>query len=240
MEATGVLNQLSTEVRYERGLAYFDRCGSLNQSLLDELGPAFRAAVPTTQSELTNAVERIQIRFSPTSLVVVQNGPTTSARVEKVAGVAWDVLQKALPIEKCVKRFGVRLRCFWPVSSTQEAQRMLNATGLASPPPGWTDAFEQPTWSAIRAVTVDPRGGQIRRELDIIEHVLEGEVNAETRRLFPAVAVVLDVDYVFPPSTSLAAQRLRQFVQDAWKNFQVDAQTLNDKLTASTPTEERR
>jgi len=229
-----VLNVAVVEVQYRKGVVYLDRCGSVMLRLEEALGPAFEGDVPQMQyAELTNAAERIALRYGPKSFSVAQHWVRSPVRVEAVAPIAWDHISESLGVAREVTRCGVRFAVMWGVESVDEAERRIAAARLFSEAPEWVETFGAPktrTWTT----TSESREGQLTASLTGMHTEIKGVLAADLVAVVPPHSVVLQLDYTTPgePPFSLHKGQMKDFIRSSWERAKRAATVVRARLAA--------
>lgn len=231
---TLVLHQAVVEVRYDRGVVYLDRCGSLTLRLEREVGKPFVSSLPNMEfGELSNAAERLVVRYGTKSFSVTQNWVRSPVRVEQLAPGAWEEVADTLDVKQAVTRLGVRFGVVWRVASVEEGEALLAQSGLCKESPEWDAIFGPPT---IRSWTFTSNvdGGDVRAGLATIStNVQGGFLPPDVGELVPPFAVLLDLDHVYPHGStehfSLSRATLKEFVRTSWQKTK-EAATKVEKL----------
>lgn len=222
------LLQAALEIQYERGFAYFDRCGSLVMKLQDVLGiPRFEASVPDMlHGELRNDAERMVIQYAPNRFSVTQQWPPSPARFEQLAPLGWETVVASLGVGGHVIRFGVRFFLLWKGDSLDECIRCVEGSGFGR----WQQIFGQRQPQSVSALVSDTTGG-LRVGLDAVSfsNLQDGGLlSVSLAPLVPRFAVQLDLDHVHPSSVeqrlpanlrvpfALNRAQTREFIRTSW------------------------
>lgn len=229
-----VLNVAVVEVQYRKGVVYLDRCGSTMLRLEETLGAAFEGNVPQmAHGELTNAAERMAVRYGPKAFNVAQHWVRSPVRVEQIAPVAWEQVSESLGVAREVIRCGVRFSFMWGTDSPEEAERRIGAARLFSEAPEWVAAFGAPktrAWSA----TSESREGQLTASLSGMNTEIKGVLSADLVGVVPKNAVVLDLDYTTPGAAPFALHKgqMKDFIRSSWERAKRAAAVVRARVGA--------
>jgi hypothetical protein len=233
-----VLHQAVVEIRYRRGMGYFDRCGSLIHQLEEKLGAPFEGVVvPTVEhAEVRSAAERLVVQYGPKQMSVTQAWVLTPARVEHIAPLAWEQLSSVLGVVDHVTRCGVRFVMVWPADSIEAAHEQINGAALFNPSTALKDAMGDDqfvlTWSLVAR---DKAKGRMRIGIDAMHMQIEGSLPQDLVDLVPPHAIGLDVDCVYPNDTengaySLHKGALKDFIRASWQRSRAAASSIGRQL----------
>ena len=226
------LSQVVVEVKYDRGVVYFDRCGSLMLKLQDELGEPFEGDVPVMQqAELRNDAERLIVMYSPQRCAINQTWVRSVARVEQLAPRVWSQVSETLEVSARVQRCGVRFVLVWKVGNVEEAERRLHECGLFKDEPSWTSMFGNPA-TRMWVTTSKQHAFGLRAALHGSETKLKGDVPTDLSELVPRYSISLDLDYTMPDEApfKLSPSRLKDFVRTTWEHAKVAAEATGTRL----------
>jgi len=233
--APAFMQHIIVEVRYKRGLVYFDRCGACALRILDKLGPGFEPVTPTMNTgELKNDAERLNVRFSHEALTVVAQWPESHVRTMQVARDAWEQLSEAFDVRNQASRIGVRLATFFPCGSGRSPDELLYESEMIRETRAWTDLFGSPQTRQL-VTLVKHRTHAVRIELGGVK--LDIRVPAGmTANFLPATtgpALLMDLDFsqeeeqlelpVTPP-------RLSDFIRNAARDAKQHRESLKKVL----------
>ncbi len=236
------------EIRYQRGMVYLDRCGSIYLRMSDALGAAFEGpALPNIEAtEFVSSSERLSVRFGPRTMVVAQQWVSSPARVEQIAAKVWDILVNSLDIQEHVTRCGARFVAQWGVAGRAEAIDALRASGAVTAPAAWQSLFGVPSLGSFTAVRDAVDGAGTRAELSYVEHRITRELPASLADLVSPAAVQLDYDHVLRGSpevfgladplrapVSLGVGQLKDFIRDSWTTTKTAVHKFEDLCGAS-------
>jgi hypothetical protein len=219
--------QAALEIQYDRGVVYYDRCGSLMLRLKGELGaPRFDGNVPAMQyGELRNDAERIVVRYGPQSFGVTQTWMPSLARFEQLCPIGWDAVADSLNVSDQVTRCGVRFWLIWKVDSIVDAVARIERSGL-----GRCDALLGNKPPESLTVILRDRSGQLRLNLETVAHNIEEDLLPKAlAAVVPRYGAQLDVDHAHPSSVDLRLSRdervpfalsrsqVKDFVRASWQ-----------------------
>jgi hypothetical protein len=223
-------------------MVYLDRCGSLTDYMLSQLGDPFTAALPTTRTteqgvvvstSMDSAVERIHIEFGTESLRIQQMGLDAGvARIEQVASLAWDSVAHILEVRTKVVRSGVRFWLLWPKASDDEAEECIRAANLFCETPVWRQIFgEKLTRRSFVGIGEDG-STQVRTSIAAGNVTSRKDIPESLQRFCPEHAVLCDIDWsqTQTPGFKLDKNGLKEFVRRNWTQTRDFAKKLGATL----------
>lgn len=235
MRQAGRPARIIVEIQYSDGVVYLDRCGALCLRLGRSLGEVFRATLPNMEyGELASYVERLTVRFGPKFLRIEQVGPETVARVEKVIEDTWRHVAEVLEVGGRVTRFAMRPYANWPCADAATARRLLKGSGLIDPPESWKAISRSGSdWGSVVTYAVGDRGGHTRRQIEVVEHHVNGPFPEGYRDFFPKHCVQYDVDFCYlerPEGATLKPEAARAFIRECWEKFLAESAAVGQSL----------
>lgn len=231
-----VLQLAVVEIRYDNGIVYLDRCGSLMLKLHTRLGKPFTASVPEMASaHLRSPVERMTVQYGPQACSVTQDWGRLSAasRVLQVAPLMWREVSEHLDVTDHVTRCGVRFVFSWSTETVADGQKRLEKTGFVRESARWVEMFGAPvtrnwtmtTESVERTLRVSMNTGSVTiANEELLPRQLDG--------LVPLHAVSLDLDYMWPQSGAkrLSHDGLAEFARASWQHAKSKAEEVGRTL----------
>ena len=216
-----VSHAATLEIKYEKGLGYFDHCGTATLALETALGEPFHSVGrPHDFSEVSSDFEQISVKFGPESFVVSQRWFETLARFQMVSRDGWPVIAKRLEVATQVTRCGHRIQLLWAIESAPVGEAMLQRAGLFRPGDAWTKVLElpEPLYTPTAVVLLPGPAARARVTLDVVNLSTRGFIPREYQRFTPGVGIMLDVDFVlYQGSTrSISVEELNKFLVSAW------------------------
>jgi hypothetical protein len=235
-----VLNQVTVEVQYDRGIVYLDKCGSLNLSLQDALGRPFKGSnIPTMQfGEVASVAERVTVRYGPASTSVTQSWVRAPARVEQIAPVVWEHVSNALRVADHVHRCEVRFLMAWKTNSLREGIEKIERWQVFQPD-DWAALFGGPSKCIAWVGVAEDEFARMRVALDTFQVTHEAELPPELAALVPTSAILLDVGHVHAKSRmgpddqtvfTLQKAQLKDFVRTSWQRARTIAAKIGGRL----------
>jgi hypothetical protein len=218
--AEPVFHQAIMEVRYDEGIVYLDKCGSLTRDLQRVVGRGYDFELPTVQQgELKSQSERMVVRYGPANLSVTQTGLHEVARFAQVSSWSWQQVSSALEVGRKVRRCGIRFLQLFPVETVEQADEVLVRSGLVGETELWRKRFGVATKRAFVGI-VDAQGWRsIRVEIATRTLELGREPPAEMKPFMPEHSVSFDLDFLLVEERERAEVRhadLKDAIVRAW------------------------
>jgi hypothetical protein len=216
-----LIHQIAVELKYRRGMVFFDRCGSLVLKLEDELKAPFIADVPRMEAgELRSPSEFLTVNFGPKRFAVSQSHVDTVARVENVAPRSWSHVAETLNVGGQVIRQGMRVWIYWSSKTEEDGYERLRKSGFIETTSLWSKTFGVPRKVTVSAVSNDFQGSKLRAELSVVKFSTEDQPLRDdiVRRYASKSAIMLDLDFEVGDEAetfSVGSGVLKQFIRNS-------------------------
>lgn len=184
------------EVRYAQRLLYYDRCGSIGDTLEAVLGQPFRASVPQMDAaEVKSEVEQLFFKFNSTSLIADHRFTSTPVRVIDLIGEAWKAIADRLEVRDRVIRLGMRTYFVIPFDSDDAAGAAILRTPYLHGVRDWDKQLGTATDAGIVIISRINAERAARIAVQAVKSAGTPELfNNEIRELLPSSAVQIDID----------------------------------------------
>lgn len=230
-----ILHQVSTEVRYQRGFTYYDKCGSIMLKLQDELGKGFRGSVPDMRyGELASPIDRTTVRYGHANMTVTQVWGGAASRVTQLAPRVWKLVGDAIEVKNQVIRVGLRVWWMWPMETRDQADEAVKKIGFM-PTTEQLGALlgdgKTPRAPTVAAVTKVDAETELRFILSTADVDRDHAALANGGEEVPGLtehAVMLDLDFFWNPEDGQSAWQgeLASFLKRGW----AEAVSIKDRL----------
>jgi hypothetical protein len=225
-----VLQTAVVDVQYGRGVVFLDKCGSMTLLLEDALGKAFESTIPSMDhGELRSPAERLVVSYGLHAFNVTQSWQKAVARVEHVAGVAWEIVANALSVSQTVTRVGVRFIMQAGADTKEEAEKLYARCQLAKPPTAIASMLGDARVISAALVSEND-GGRLRISMDVAENKMIAVLVEELSVLIAPHAFLLDLDFAPTLGSHVSKGDLRDFIRSSWQRTREIAKLVGAPL----------